>query len=84
MHTHTSPDGAGRQGLRFAGLTICVPEAEIAQSFPLYDYKAILRSQIHKQTTPLGRMTPSTEVPKHARPFPGWLLLVYVIPRHSR
>ncbi len=83
VHAHTSPDGAGWQGLRLAWLAICVPEAEVTQSLPLYDYKAILRSQVCKQTAPLGCMTPSTEVPQHARPFPGWLLLVYIIPRHS-
>ena len=83
VHTHTSPDGAGRQGLRLAGLAVCVPEAEVTQSLPLYDYKAILRSQVHEQTTPLGCVTPSAEVPQHAQPFPGCLLLAYIIPRHS-
>jgi hypothetical protein len=69
--------------LQLAGLAICVQEAEITESLPLYDYKAIPWRQVHKQTTPLRSMTPPTEVPQHAQPFPGCLLLVHIIPRHS-
>jgi hypothetical protein len=61
-----------------------VSEAEITQSLPLYDYKAIPWCQVHKQMTPFRCVAPSTEVPQHTRPFPDRLILVHIVPRHSR